>query len=34
MEAVKTNVQTHPDHFTEWFKIALPKVEAYIDKRS
>ncbi len=30
METVKTNVQSHPDHFTEWFKIALPKVEAFL----
>lgn len=28
---VKENVQTHPDHFTEWFKIALPKVEAHME---
>lgn len=30
IETVKENVQTHPDHFTEWFKIALPKVEAHM----
>jgi len=34
IETVKANVQTHPDHFTEWFKIALPKVEAHIERRS
>jgi len=31
LETVKANIQTHPDHFTEWFKIALPKVEAYLN---
>jgi len=34
IETVKENVQTHPDHFTEWFKIALPKVEAHMASRS
>jgi isopentenyl-diphosphate delta-isomerase len=34
IETVKENVQTHPDHFTEWFKIALPKVEAHMESRS
>lgn len=34
MESVKTNVQSHPDHFTEWFKIALPKVEAFLLERA
>jgi len=31
METVKANVQSHPHHFTEWFKIALPRVDEYIN---
>jgi isopentenyl-diphosphate delta-isomerase len=31
IEQIKSNIQTHPDHFTEWFKIALPKLEAHLE---
>jgi isopentenyl-diphosphate Delta-isomerase len=27
---LKQSMQTHPGHFTEWFKIALPKLEAWL----
>ncbi len=27
---IKSNIQAHPQNFTEWFKIALPKLEAYL----
>ncbi len=27
---IKGNILTHPQNFTEWFKIALPKLEAYL----
>lgn len=27
---LKLSLQTHPHHFTEWFKIAFPKVEAWL----
>jgi isopentenyl-diphosphate delta-isomerase len=27
---INAKVQSHPQQFTEWFKIALPRVEAYL----
>lgn len=27
---INAKVQSHPQQFTEWFKIALPKIEAYL----
>ncbi|MEO6549356.1 MAG: isopentenyl-diphosphate Delta-isomerase [Ferruginibacter sp.] len=30
LEDVKNSLQSHSDKYTTWFKIALPKVEAYI----
>ncbi len=27
---VKNSIETHPQEYTEWFKIAFPKVEAYL----
>ncbi|MBL0357513.1 MAG: isopentenyl-diphosphate Delta-isomerase [Chitinophagaceae bacterium] len=30
LEKLKANIQSRPDHFTEWFKIALPELEAYM----
>ncbi len=30
LEELKANIQMQPDNFTEWFKIALPKVEAHL----
>ena len=33
LEEIKENIKTHPDHFTEWFKIALPKLEEYLEAK-
>jgi isopentenyl-diphosphate Delta-isomerase len=30
MEAIKNAIQSHPQKYTEWFKIAFPKLENYI----
>ncbi len=30
IEEIKQSLHTHPGHFTEWFKIALPKLEDYL----
>lgn len=30
MSAIKSNIEMQPGHFTEWFKIALPKLEQYL----
>jgi isopentenyl-diphosphate Delta-isomerase len=27
---IKASLQSHPGHFTAWFKIAFPKLEAYL----
>ena len=27
---IKSSMLSHPNHFTEWFKIAFPKLEAYL----
>lgn len=31
MEAIKSNIILQPGNFTEWFKIALPKLEQYLE---
>jgi isopentenyl-diphosphate Delta-isomerase len=31
--AIKSSIQTKPGNFTEWFKIALPKLEQYLQKQ-
>ena len=31
LDQLKQSLKTHPHHFTEWFKIALPKLEAYLN---
>jgi isopentenyl-diphosphate Delta-isomerase len=30
IKQIKSNIETHPGHFTEWFKIALPKLEEHL----
>jgi isopentenyl-diphosphate Delta-isomerase len=30
MGAIKNAIQSHPKKYTEWFKIAFPKLEAYL----
>jgi isopentenyl-diphosphate delta-isomerase len=30
LDELKQSLQTHPHHFTAWFKIALPKLEDYL----
>lgn len=32
VEEVKNSIQTHPKKYTEWFKIAFPKMEEYLVK--
>ncbi len=29
---IKSSIQSHPGKYTEWFKIAFPKMEAYLEK--
>ena len=31
VEEVKNSIQSHPKKYTEWFKIAFPKMEAYLE---
>ena len=31
IEEVKNSIKTHPHKYTEWFKIAFPKMEAYLE---
>jgi isopentenyl-diphosphate Delta-isomerase len=31
--SIRQSLHTHPQHFTEWFKIALPKLEEYLSSR-
>ncbi len=33
LREIKDNIQMQPGHFTEWFKIALPKLEGYLNTR-
>lgn len=30
LEEIRTSIQSHPQKYTEWFKIAFPKMEAYL----
>ena len=34
MDEIKNSIQTDPQKYTEWFKIAFPKVEDYMKKKS
>ena len=34
MDALRENLANHPEHYTEWFKIALPMLEEYLDKNN
>jgi isopentenyl-diphosphate Delta-isomerase len=34
MDAIRADIMSHPHHFTEWFKIAFPKLEEYLAARS
>jgi len=34
VEEIKNSIQSHPQKYTEWFKIAFPKMEAYLEKTS
>jgi len=34
MEEVRSSVESHPQKYTEWFKIAFPKMEAYLETAS
>jgi isopentenyl-diphosphate delta-isomerase len=31
VEEIKNSIQSHPQKYTEWFKIAFPKLEAYLE---
>ena len=31
---IKDSIQTHPQKYTEWFKIAFPKLEEYLVKKT
>ena len=31
LREIKNSIESHPGHFTEWFKIALPKLEAHLE---
>jgi isopentenyl-diphosphate Delta-isomerase len=31
VEEIKSSIQSHPQKYTEWFKIAFPKMEAYLE---
>ncbi len=33
LEEIAAGIQSHPAKYTEWFKIAFPKVEAYINSK-
>jgi isopentenyl-diphosphate delta-isomerase len=34
MEELRGKMANHPEHYTEWFKIALPMLDAYLDKNN
>jgi len=34
IDAIKDSIQTHPQKYTEWFKIAFPKLEEYLIKKT
>jgi len=31
IEEIRNSIQSHPQKYTEWFKIAFPKMEAYLE---
>ena len=31
VEEIRNSIQSHPQKYTEWFKIAFPKMEAYLE---
>ncbi|MEI9957948.1 MAG: NUDIX domain-containing protein [Ferruginibacter sp.] len=33
MEEIKTSLESHPNKYTAWFKIAFPKLEDYLQQR-
>ncbi len=33
-EEINSSINSHPQKYTEWFKIAFPKMEAYLQKQS
>lgn len=32
VEEIRNSIQSHPQKYTAWFKIAFPKMEAYLEK--
>lgn len=34
VEEIKNSIKSHPQKYTEWFKIAFPKMEAYLETAS
>lgn len=34
IDEIKDSIRTHPQKYTEWFKIAFPKMEAYLETTS
>lgn len=34
MDEIKANLSSHPHKYTDWFKIAFPKLETYLQKES
>jgi len=34
VEEIKNSLESHPQKYTEWFKIAFPKMEAYLETAS
>ena len=34
VEEIKNSIQSHPQKYTEWFKIAFPKMETYLQTQS
>ena len=34
VEEIKKSIQSHPQKYTEWFKIAFTKMEAYLQTQS
>ena len=33
LDEIKSSLESHPQKYTEWFKIAFPKVEEYLSKQ-
>ena len=34
IDEIKSSIQSHPQKYTEWFKIAFPKMELYLETAS